>query len=173
MRGLSHLYEDDAGVSVMIEYIFAIVIMSVLFTMVVLLMNSMINNSDNIVTEQELGIVAHDISNRMSSFSQKISADQYVSDYQTNTVSENSKTIDLPDLVGGKPYTIDISCDSVTYPGTYTGTVKVSYSQNPNINRSVSFASAYEVEATTFSSNSADLKIYYDDSGVGKIKVGY
>jgi type II secretory pathway pseudopilin PulG len=169
MRGLSHLYEDDAGVSVMIEYIFAIVIMSVLFTMVVLLMNSMINNSDNIVTEQELGIVAHDISNRMSSFSQKISADQYVSDYQTNTVSENSKTIDLPDLVGGKPYTIAISYDFVTD----TGTVKVSYSQNPNINRSVSFASAYEVEATTFSSNSADLKIYYDDSGVGKIKVGY
>lgn len=167
MRDIGRLYKDDAGTSVMVEYILSIVIMSIFFSMVVLLMNSMINNADRIVKDQELGVVAYDISNRVSSFSQTLSANQYLSDYQTSTVSAYSEVIDLPDLVGGKPYTLTTSS---SYDSGWIGTIKVSDSQNPHVNRSVSFASAYEVEAATFSSNSANLKIYYSS---GKIKVGY
>lgn len=132
--------------------------MAVFFSIVCLMMNSMINNADEIVVGQELGVVAHDIANRISGFSQTVSANEYHSDYWINDVSKYNETIDLPDLVGGKPYTIETSYES----GTKTGTVKVSYGMNANVNRSVSFRSTIPVAVKTISSTDANPKIYYD-----------
>lgn len=166
MRDFHHLCEDDTGVAILVEYILSIVIMAMFFSIMVLVMNSMITNADSIVVEQELGVVAHDITNRITSFSQTVSASKYQSDYLKRDVSVYGESIDLPDLVGGKPYTLTTSYDS----SSKIGTVKVIYGLNPNINRTVSFTSDIEVDVTTVSSNGADLKIYYNS---GKIKVGY
>jgi hypothetical protein len=173
MRRFGRLYEDDSGTSVMVEYILAIVIMSMFFSLMVLVMNSMINNSDQIVVGQELGIVANDVANRISGFSQMVNASNYNSIYLSNDVSTYNETIDLPDLVGGKPYTIVTDYDG----STKTGTIKVSYGMNSNVNRSVSFRTAIPIAAgSTISSSSANPKIYYDPNlgPLGTIQVvGY
>lgn len=132
--------------------------MAVFFSVICLLVNSMINNADQIVVEQELGVVAHDIANRISGFSQTVSANQHQSIDWESDVSGYSELIDLPDLVGGKPYTIETTYD----PATLTYTVKVSYGMNANVYRSVSFRSAIDVVPAMISSTSANTKIYYD-----------
>jgi hypothetical protein len=142
------------------------------FTIVVLMMNSMINNADAIVVGQELGVVAHDVANRISGFSQMASVSQYNDNSWRSVVTGAGydETIDLPDLVGGKPYKIETSYD----PVSETGTVKVSYDVNSNVNRSVSFRSAIRVAPATISSTGANPRIYYDPSGGGSIQVvGY
>ncbi len=143
----------------MVEYILSIIIMAVFFSVICLLVNSMINNADQIVVEQELGVVAHDIANRISGFSQTVSANQHQSIDWESDVSGYSELIDLPDLVGGKPYTIETTYD----PGTLTYTVKVSYGMNPNVYRSVSFRSAIDVVVPAMiASTSANPQIKYD-----------
>ena len=172
MRGFGRLYEDDAGTSVMIEYILAIVIMAMFFSIVVLMLSSMINNSDQIVVDGELGIVAHDVANSISEFSQTVNSSKYNSVYWSSDVSAYNEILDLPDLVGGKPYTLVTSYDA----GTRTGTVKVSYGMNDNVNCSVSFRTAIPVAASTISSNSANPRVYYDPNNgpIGIIQVaGY
>ncbi len=91
--------------------------------------------------DQELGIVAHDVSNRISELLPD-GLSQPANIIATTGVAMSlniMKVIDLPDLVGGKPYTLVTSYDA----GTKTGTVKVSYGMNDNVNRSVSFRIRY------------------------------
>ncbi len=165
-------HHDEAGAAILVEYMFIIVIMSIFFGLFLLLVSSIIRNSDQTVVGQELGVVANDIANRIAVFSNKIAASESAGGQWGSQVSGYSEAIDLPEMAQGKQYTIDITYDSTSQ----TGKIKVSYGANANINRTVAFRSGTPVIGSTISSTDASPKISYYPSGPlgSKIKVvGY
>jgi hypothetical protein len=157
MRTFDSLSNDDSGASVLVEYVFIIVIMATFFTMFLLLVNSTIRNTDEVIVGQELGIVANDIANRISEFSNKVSIFTYNSTHWTSNVSGYSEAIDLPELAQGKQYSIKIKYND----NSGTGNITVYYGSNYNINRTVSFQSGTKVAETTISSTDANPQIYF------------
>jgi hypothetical protein len=157
MRANNSLSSDNSGVSVLIEYIFIIMITATFFAMFLLLVNATIRNTDQIVVGQELGIVANDVTNRISYFSSKVNNYMHNSPYWTSNVSGYSEAIDLPELAQGKQYFVVIKYND----SSKTGNVTVYYGSNTNINRTVSFRSGTNVANTTISSTDTSPKIYY------------
>lgn len=149
---------DDSGASVMIEYILIIMIMASFFTIFLLLLNNIIGNANSVVIGQELDVIANDMANRIVSFSGKTGIDQYNSTYWASGVSSNTEEIDLPDMVGGKPYLIQIAYSD----SDGTGTVKVTYGDDHSINRTAYFRSGIKVVPSTMASTGSNPRIYYD-----------
>ena len=152
---------DDNGAAILVEYMFIIVIMSIFFGMFLLLVGSIIRNSDQTVVGQELGVVANDIANRIALFSDQIAASESAGGQWGSQVSGSIEAIDLPAMTQDKQYTIDITYES----SSQTGKITVSYGSNPDINRTVAFRSSTPVVGSRISSTDAGPKMCYDPSG--------
>lgn len=157
MKANDSLSSDNSGVSVPLEYMFVIFIAAAFFVMLLLLVNTTIRNTDQMVVGQELGIIANDVANRILVFSSKVGVSTYKSANWTSNVTGYSEVIELPELAQGKQYSVVIKYNG----GLKTGNVTVFYGSNANINRTVSFRSNTKVANMTFSSTDASPKIYY------------
>lgn len=148
--GKSHsLARDDHGASILLEYIFSIVITSILFAVLLLVMNSLLYTTDMVITEPQLSIIANDIANQVSSFSNEVSFNRYAGSSWNGDMSGYNTTLLLPDLVQDKQYAVNITYDEATD----VGFVMVWLVSSPNINETTSFSSAIKVTGKTFYNN--------------------
>lgn len=157
---------DDSGASVLIEYMFLIVIMAIFFTMFLFLLNTVIVNSNRVVIMQELDIVANDVANRIVAFSGKVAIEQYNNTYWASDVSSNTEEIELPDMVNGKPYNVQVTYSDST--GAYA--VKVTYGDDYSINSTAHFRSGTKVTPSMINSTGYNPRIYYEKTE-GSIKL--
>lgn len=160
MKAHINMINDETGTNILIEYMFLIVIMAVLFSYFILVLFSVMNNSDSIIIGQELGVIGNDLANRIAGFSTKVNIYEYDSDQWESDVSAYSENIYLPELVGNKPYSIKITYDQ----GARTGRILVTYQSNTNINRTVEFRSTVDVIETTIDSTGLQPRIFYDQA---------
>ena len=128
---------DDSGSNVLIEYIFMILIMASFFTIFILLLSNVIGTSNRVVIGQGLSVVSNDLANRIVAFSGKVSIDQYNNSHWVSNISSNTEEIDLPDMVEGKPYLVEVTYEE----STMTGAIKVTYEDDRSINSTAHFRS--------------------------------
>lgn len=155
------MIKDDTGVSVLLEYIMSIVIMSVLFATLMVVLNSVIFSTDHTVTEPQMAIIANDIANQISGFSNEVNFNQYSDSSWNGGMSAYSSSLQLPDLAQDKQYAITITYDGAAR----TGYIAIWLTTNPNINRTTSFSSAVKVAPTTFYNNLDQGTMVYDVVG--------
>lgn len=153
--GFSH---DDSGANILVEYVFMIVIMAIFFSVFLLMMNTVIGNANRVVIGQELGVVANDVANRIVAFSGKIGIDQHDNTYWASDVSDDTEEIDLPDMVNGKPYYVQVTYSD----STQSGAVTVVYGDDYSINSTAHFRSAVRVIPSKISSTDNNPGIYYE-----------
>jgi hypothetical protein len=145
---------------VLVEYVFMIVIMAIFFSVFILLMGTVIGNTNRVVIGQELGVVANDVANRIVAFSGKISIDQHNNNYWACDVSDSREEINLPDMVDGKPYQVQVTFDDLTQSGAVT----VTYGDDRSINSTAHFRSGVKVLPSTVNSTDNTPCIYYRQS---------
>jgi hypothetical protein len=159
------LRKDDSAVNILIEYILMLVISMTLFTILLLILHNTTATADKIVLTEECDILANDISNRISTFSSEV----YLTDSTSTSVStdiDNQVTyVDLPRLVQGKQYKVDITYNS----GTHAGKVIVSYASDSTVYSVATFNSLVPVEAASFYSTADRYGLYY--SGSNKVEM--
>lgn len=158
------LIRDDLGVNITLEYIFSLMVMIILFSMMVLTIGNIQTNSDRIVLKEEFDIIANDLANRISAFSNEVDLSEQTSTNRQIIVNSNMVYFDLPELVQGKQYDVSITYD----PSLHTGTVKVTYMSNVNIYSTAMFYSPIPVDERSFYSQQGRYGIFYES---GKIVV--
>jgi hypothetical protein len=150
------MLNDDAGTNILIEYTLGLCVLAALFVMLILILNQTIRDSNTIVLDEQLGIIANQLSNRISTFSTEVNLSKFNDPYYSTSISDYTESIDLPPIAQGDQYIIEIKY----YDDAKIGYVNVSYGLNYNINRSATFQSTIDVD---------DNKIYYSN-GKGTIK---
>lgn len=149
---------DDSGSNVLIEYIFMILIMASFFTIFILMLSNVIGTSNRVVIGQELSVVSNDLANRIVAFSGKVSIDQYNNSHWVSNISSNTEEIDLPDMVEGKPYLVEVTYEE----STMTGAIKVTYEYDRSINSTAHFRSSIKVIPSSIASTDYNPRIFYD-----------
>lgn len=150
---------NNNGASVVIEYILSLVITSMLFTIIILLSSNTIRMTNQVVMNEQFGIIAGDVANRITLFSSNIYNNQYADNYYHTTDLRYTTIMDLPPATQGDQYIVDVNY----FPGNKTGFVKVTYGLNYNINRTTLFYSNVTITDSRFYSDN-DVKICYPDS---------
>jgi ABC-type enterochelin transport system permease subunit len=157
---------DDSGTNILIEYMLLIVIMALFFSFFILMLYNMMTDSNRIIVGQELGVIANDMANRITEFSAKVNVYQHDDSYWESDISGYEEEVNVPGLVEGKTYTIDVTYDDVAQ----TGKVLVTYGPDYSINRTVTFRSVTRVVASRVSSTDSNPRMIYD-SVPGHIRV--
>jgi hypothetical protein len=157
---------DDSGVNITLEYMFSLMVMVILFSMMVLIIGNIQTNSDRIVLKEEFDIISNDVANRISAFSNEVYLSEQTGTNRQVIVDDNMIYFDLPELVQGKQYNVSIIYD----PSLNTGTVKVTYMSNVNIFSTASFYSHIAVKNSSFYSQQGKYNIYFNKSS-GEIEV--
>jgi hypothetical protein len=133
--------------------------MVIIFSIMLLLISDISNTTDRIVLKEECSIIANNIANHLSDFSNEI--------YMTNQTGTNSATLvqghviylDLPEFTQGKQYKVDISDANITTPGN----VIVTYVGNSNVYSNASYKAMIKVNKVTFYSTQGR---YYVSSSI-------
>lgn len=152
------MIRDDRGASILLEYIMSIVITAVLFSVMLVILNSVIFNTDRVITEPQMAIIANDIANQISSFSNEVNFNRYNDSCRNSGMSGYDSTLLLPELAQDKEYVINIHYDNANQAGY----VKVSLESNPGVNRTSSFHSDVKVAESMFYNNLDKGTISYD-----------
>ena len=158
MKMIKTRKNDDSGVSVLLEYIFLMTITAVLFSVFIVVLYSIFTNADQVIIEDELGIVSNDVAGQISGFSSGVYLNQYSDAAWNSNVPKSAQTIDLPGLVGDKQYQIYIDYD----PTTKSGLVTASYKSSFQANKTAGFRSDIPVTPVMLQSNSQKINLYYD-----------
>lgn len=103
------LLVDDSGVNIIIEYLLNLTIMMVLFTIILLMYQSMMTQSSNSVLNEELKIYANDFANRIVIFDRMVNS----SVAQGGSVGDLETTFETPSTILGNAYNIKINGNSV------------------------------------------------------------
>jgi hypothetical protein len=147
--------------------------MVIIFSLMIMFIGDIMSSSDRIVLKEEFDIIANDIANRMSAYSSEVYLvnSQTEGAYDSTIVNEGIIYFDLPELVKGKQYRVDVSYND------HMGTIKVTYTANSNVYSTAKFWSDISVEPTTFYSQQGDYKLYLDTTAPNSpsnplIKVG-
>lgn len=133
--------EDDTGVNVLLEYIINFGVLLVLLTLVWLMYQTIITESNNTIAHEEYRVFANDIANRIVLFDSiaKSTTEMGGSD---SFSSPNSLVLyfDTPPELADMAYTIDITGNSVTVSSAdrysvtpITATFKTTYTIKPTI----------------------------------------
>lgn len=158
---------DDSGVNILLEYLFTLIVMVMLFSIMVLTINNVMDISDRIVLKEEFDIISNDVANRISAFSSEIYLNNKMNMNSTTLVDNQRAYFELPELVRGKQYKVDVTYDnSLRY-----GKVVVSYASNSNIYSSTTFTTMLPVSNTSFYSQQNRYDLYYDRMN-NKIEIG-
>lgn len=155
-----HGINDDTGTSALIEYILSVSITAMLFAILIVLLGNVISSTEQVILDEQLGIIAGDIANRLELASIDVYNNQYMDNYYSNQISGCTVILELPPAVREDHYVIQINYSDVTK----TGTVKVTSGSNGNVNRTATFYSDIGVADTTFTYNLGNKgKISYPD----------
>jgi hypothetical protein len=158
------LLKDDSGVNILLEFIFSLVVMVILFTLMLLFISNIISNSDRTILTEEYDIIANDVANRMSAFSSEVYLNDQKGSYDSTVVENHVVYFDLPEPINNKQYQVEISYTNKM------GTVRVSYVSDSTIYSIATFYSYIPVEDNSFNSHQGRYSIYYKMSD-NKIKV--
>lgn len=172
------LMEDESGVNILIEYVMNFAITLILFTIVLLTYQSLMTQSNNNVTEEQLKIIANDIANKITAFDNVVSSSSnnrfisstYGSD--SGTINSLSQTFNMQSQISGHTYYIDIYYNG---PAPSDGYVVAHTSDTNIVPVKASFRTNHPVDATTsdpitIQSASLTHMISYMN---GKIEVDY
>ncbi len=121
--------QDDTGVSVLIDYIINFGVLIILLTLVYLLYQSIIVQSNSTIAHEEYRVFANDIANRIVLFD---SAAKATTDQGGNFANPPVLTFDTPKELAGMGYTIDVGTDSAA-PSNNVGHVTISSSDRYDI----------------------------------------
>ncbi len=160
-RTRNSMMRDDRGASILLEYILSIVITSVLFAVLLLVLNSLLFNTDTVITEPQLTIIANDIANQLSSFANEVNFNRHADSGWNGDMSDYSTTMLLPDLVQDKQYAVRLTYDDTTHVGNIT----IWLTSNPDINQTMTYNSPVKVAETTFYNSLDRGTIAYDAVG--------
>jgi hypothetical protein len=150
------ILQDENGTNIVLEYIFSLVIASILFTILLMSLQDLTNNTDRVVLKEEFDIISNDIANRITKFSNDVVNNKY--DYASSSITSHEETFDLPELVRGKQYRVNVTYDD----SKDLGTIKITYEANVNVYSIATFQSPVFVNTTSFYSSEKDCKISYD-----------
>jgi hypothetical protein len=148
------LLVDDSGANIIIEYVLNLAIMTVLFTVIILMYQSMMTQSNNSVMNEELKIYANDFSNRIVIFDRMVN----LTVAQGGSVDNLETTFETPGTILGNAYNIKINGNSVEVYSAdkYSSSVKAG------------FSTKYQVDTAFLTSASQSHTIRYVN---GKIEV--
>jgi hypothetical protein len=153
-----YMKDDDSGVSVLIEYILLMTITAIMFSVFIMVLYTVFINVDRVVIGDELGIVSNDVASRISGFSNDVYTSEYSNTDYASSVSGSSELIELPGLVNGQQYQVNVSYD----PGTKSGLVTIFYQSEITMTKTASFHSDVQVKPVSIMSPSQSLYMYYD-----------
>ncbi|MCD1294741.1 hypothetical protein CUJ83_06980 [Methanocella sp. CWC-04] len=154
--------KDETGVNVVVEYIFTLIIMSVLLTILLMTLNSVISTSDRLVLKEEFDIISNDFAGRITCVSNEIYMNGYTDEHTNTTATGYGLYFELPKLVKGKQYIVNVTYDAATR----SGDVIITYEANSGVTSAASFSSVVPVEETFFYSSDAPGHIYYNGSTI-------
>lgn len=160
------LWKDDSGVNILLEFLFSLIMVVILFTIMMLVIGNIISSSDRIVLKEEFDIIANDLANRISAFSSEVYLNDHKGSFDSTVVSDKAAYFDLPEPVKGRQYQVDITYDQ----GSKIGTVKVSYVSDSNVYSIATFPSEIKVEQYSFNSHQGKYEIYYDNDKMIKAR---
>jgi hypothetical protein len=150
--------KNDNGVNILLEYLFSLMVMVILFSLMIMTIGNVMNNTDRIVLKEEFDIVANDLANRITAFSDEITLTKQTAGINsTTTVDSHTVYFDLPELVSGKQYVVDVSYNNTLKSGTVT----VTYASNINIYSIATFNTTIPVNSCHFYSQQGKYGIYY------------
>lgn len=156
--------EDDTGVNVLLEYIINFGVLLVLLTLVWLMYQTIITESNNTIAHEEYRVFANDIANRIVLFDSmaKSTAEQGGPDSFSQPDSKLVLMFDTPPELADMAYTINITGNSVTVSSADR------YSVTPI---TATFNTTYHVKPTTIPGSSAVHSIKFNNSAFEKIEV--
>ncbi|WP_424357868.1 hypothetical protein [Methanocella sp. MCL-LM] len=157
--------KDDAGASLLVEYMLTIIIAAILFSVLLLNLQSIIAKSDQIIMGEELDIAASIIANQLSDYSNELQLNEYTGDYslaayQVAASSASARQFDIPRPYSGKQYIVEIIPDNAAQRGK----VKVIYASDPDIYTIATYNTQYPVDACTIICNTYNLEINFNPS---------
>lgn len=162
------LLKDDSGVTIILEFIFSLVVMVILFTIMMLVLGNIIENGNHVALKEEYDIIANDVANRVSAFSSEVYLNDQKGTYESTTIGSQVLYFDLPEPVNGKQYQVDVSYDA----GKQTGTVRVSAVADSTIYSTATFRSVKTVAQSSFNSQPERYEMSYDPV-TKTVSVGY
>lgn len=159
------LNKDESGASLLIEYVFTIVIAAILFSVLLLNLQSILTKSDQIIMGEELDIAANIIANQLSDYSNELQLNKYTGDYSLamyplGVTKASARHFDIPRPYSGKQYIVEVSPGT----GTQRGKVKVIYASDPDIYSVATFNAQYPIYACTIVCNTYSLEINFNPS---------
>ena len=157
----TYVKDDDSGVSVLVEYIFLMTITAVMFSVFILVLYTTFLSVDRVVIGNELGIVSNDVAGRISGFSNEVYTGQYSNPEYASSVRGSAEYIELPGLVNGQQYQVNVTYD----PATKSGFVNINYQSEITLARAASFHSDVSVKPVSLYSPSQSIYMYYDSVG--------
>jgi hypothetical protein len=160
---------DDSGASMLLEYIFLIIISALLFTMLLMNLGSIMSKSDRIVMDEEVDIAASIVANQLADYSNELYLNDItlrMSDYSSiysmaDTQDDNFRYFNLPKPYSGRQYIIEVQDSN---EGLQRGIVKVTYVSDPGVYSVANFNSPVPVKTETIICNSYNMKVSYDPS---------
>jgi len=163
---MKQTWKDDTGVNIILDYLLTFIITMILFTMMIMIINDVMNISDRIVLKEEFDIISNDIANRVYAFASDVNMSKNMGLNSSVAVLYHTAYFDLPELIQSKQYRVDITYDE----STYIGTVVVTYVSNSNVFSTSTFYSLIPVEEAHFYSQQGRYGIFYN-STLAKIQV--
>lgn len=154
------MLNDSTGTNILIEYTLTFCVLAALFVVLLLMLNQTIRNSNSIVLDEQLGIIANQLSNRISTFSSEVNISTFNNVNYSTSVTSYTESLELPPIAQGDQYIVEIKY----YPGLNIGYVNVSYGLNIYVNRSATFQSKIFVQDSKFYSMNSKGTISYDGS---------
>lgn len=160
------MIKDDRGTNILIEYILTLCILAILFAVLLTTVNTTLRNANTSVVGEQLEIIANDIANRISVFSNEVALSQSTNAHYTTTVSDYTATFELVALTQGDQYYIEITSTWDNVNNIWMGKVKVSYVPTPTIYKEITFRSHYEVTSIPFYNTNGEGEIHFDGTKI-------
>lgn len=160
MTRVKPLKKDDSGSSLLMEYIFTIIIAALLFSVLLLTLQSIITRSNQVLMSQETDLAASIVANQLSDYSNDIWLNTYGNGVVSLTeAGAGAKYFNLSKPDSGKQYSVKVAHD----PGfSGRGIVTVTYLADPTVYSTYTFNSPIPVEDKLLYCNTYHLKVSYE-----------
>lgn len=151
-----NIINDESGVNIIIEYLMNFAIILVLFTIVILMFQSVMAQSNTTAMSEELKIYAGDIANRIVTFDRMIDT----TEARGGNIGEFENNFDAPVQITGMTYSIILTDNSVQLQPLDRNIMPVT----------ISFYTSHKVTPTTVPSSALNHVISFN-KGTDKIEV--
>lgn len=151
----------------MIEYVFTILIASILFAVLLMSLQSILTRSDQLIMSEEMDITASIVANQLSDYSSGLRLNDYSGSYSLADSQDSARYFSMPKPYGDKQYSIDVS-DSLLDATTHRGVVKVTFLSDPDVYSVFTFNTPYPVQHNTIICNTYNLKVSLTTVGTDK-----